>query len=77
VRNVTMAFIKLPMGKTKPSDPIYATLLQKNGEEIIKAIAKFDGMLAHISYDDKGVSFLKKLGRILALNSHDFCGSSH
>jgi hypothetical protein len=76
VRNVTVAFIKLPMGTTKSSDPIYTTLLQKNGEEIIKAIAKFEGMLAHISYDDKGVSaflLLLLLFNKLYFISEDIC----
>lgn len=52
-----MMFIKLPMGNVTPSDPQYGKLLQEGCADIIQCIANFEGMLAHISYDDKGVSF--------------------
>jgi hypothetical protein len=51
-----MVFIKLPMADAKPSEPCYFTLLQEGCADIIQTVATFEGMLAHISCDDKGVS---------------------
>ena len=57
VRNVTMMFIRLPMGDANTLQHNYHDLLQDSCVDIIQAVANFDGMLAHLSYDDKGVSF--------------------
>lgn len=60
MRNVTILFFKLPRDWT--DDPTEDTQqvvdsLQKSFTDIEREINKYDGMIAHLSSDDKGISF--------------------
>lgn len=52
-----MVFVKLPPPPSAALDLQYAEYMQSNLSDVIRIIAQYDGMLAHLSSDDKGVSF--------------------
>lgn len=62
VRNVTMVFALLPKSEYPPSAKQYGTFMQDNLSDIIEATARYDGMLAHLSSDDKGIFAVIVLG---------------
>jgi hypothetical protein len=51
-----MIFVLLPVPPSTALDDAYAAYMQANLMDIIRIISQFDGMLAHLSSDDKGVS---------------------
>jgi hypothetical protein len=51
-----MVFALLPKSSQRAFDKHYAMFMQENLKDIVGSIVRYDGMLAHISADDKGVS---------------------
>ena len=52
-----MVFALLPKSSQQTIDKQYTVFMQENLKDILEATERYDGMLAHISADDKGVSF--------------------
>ena len=53
-----MVFVALPKSPIPPGDKRHLDHMQANLRDVILATEKYDGMLAHLSSDDKGVSKL-------------------
>jgi hypothetical protein len=51
-----MVFALLPKSEYAPTDKQYGSFMQENLTDIVESVARYDGMLVHLSSDDKGVS---------------------